>query len=646
MKRPWQIWAAFAVCLAVTLAAMGWVSRTALRLDRAQAETQQHAGFEENVRLALWRMDSALAPLIARESARPYFTYSAFYPAERAYTRMFSEIRQGEVLVPSPLLTETPPHVLLHFHFAPDGALTSPQVPTGNMRDLAEAVYTTHQKIVAASELLEELKLLISREKLAALLPHGQTSLTVPPVPLRSAWVPRSSDGLGVTRAIARSDDQSFDLEALDRPRTSAPYTTLRSTSQAEQQAMRNIIESRARIQTYRKAAIPKRGKSRRMTRAADMTPVDVEEGIIHPLWSNSALFLLRRVSVAKDEYIQGCRLDWPAVRTWLLDEIADLLPHAELRPADSSDLGRRLAALPVTLLPGDVPIESTPGITPIMISLIVAWACVLLAAIAVAVLLLGAISLSERRGAFVSAVTHELRTPLTTFRIYTEMLEEKMIPAEKRKKYLNTLRREAERLGHLVENVLTFARLERGASPESRLETVSLAQLRDRVQKRLTERAQRAGMQFVIEARASQRSAASQSSNGENWESITVRMDLSAVEQILLNLVDNACKYAASGTDRRIHLEADRSRGYALLRVRDHGPGISPREAPRLFRPFRKSSQDAANSAPGVGLGLALCRRLARNMGGSLQLDLKVKDGACFVLALPRAGEKTISPD
>ena len=61
-------------------------------------------------------------------------------------------------------------------------------------------------------------------------------------------------------------------------------------------------------------------------------------------------------------------------------------------------------------------------------------------------------------------------------------------------------------------------------------------------------------------------------------------------------------------------------------------------KESRRLFRPFSKSARDAADSAPGVGLGLALSRRLARSMGGDLRLDRDVKDGTCFVLTLPRA--------
>ena len=68
-----------------------------------------------------------------------------------------------------------------------------------------------------------------------------------------------------------------------------------------------------------------------------------------------------------------------------------------------------------------------------------------------------------------------------------------------------------------------------------------------------------------------------------------------------------------------------------------DHGPGVSPHEAKRLFRPFSKSAKDAANSAPGVGLGLALCRRLAGDLGGKLEVE-RAEDGAVFALTLPRS--------
>jgi C4-dicarboxylate-specific signal transduction histidine kinase len=120
----------------------------------------------------------------------------------------------------------------------------------------------------------------------------------------------------------------------------------------------------------------------------------------------------------------------------------------------------------------------------------------------------------------------------------------------------------------------------------------------------------------------------------------LSVKTNALALEQILFNLVDNACKYAAGAADRRVELSAAAEAGRVLLRVRDHGPGISGAGASRLFQPFSKTAQEAANTAPGLGLGLALSRRLARSMGGELSLEASMPpaSGAWFVLNLPRA--------
>jgi signal transduction histidine kinase len=282
------------------------------------------------------------------------------------------------------------------------------------------------------------------------------------------------------------------------------------------------------------------------------------------------------------------------------------------------------LAALPARLVAGPAPEEPQRGWSPVGLSLAIAWGCLAMVAVAIAALLRGVLALSERRGTFVSAVTHELRTPLTTFRLYTEMLDEGMVPEEAaRQSYLRALRREADRLGHLVENVLTFARLERGR-PDHHRERVTPAELFDRLVPRLAERARRDGMDLL--ARAAEPAA-------------SLHTDLSLVEQILSNLVDNATKYARTAVDRRIHLEAEVAGHRLELTVRDHGPGLSRRASRRLFRPFSKSAHDAAHSAPGVGLGLALSRRIARALGGELQLKQDSPEGACFLLTLPLHG-------
>lgn len=594
MNRPAFIWSVFGFALAALLAAMAAVTVTAVRLDRAQAEAQRQAGVEERVRLALWRIDSAVAPLLLQESSRPYFTYTAFFPAERAYDKMFRPVSGKEALLPSPLLTQTSSNVLLHFQYSPEGALTSPQVPV--RRDLALA-HTDAEQLEIAGKRLAELRNLVSPGSLAA----ACVTTLAQPVPVTpAALVPQVAQ-------MQQKGDPVRDNQ--------------------QQQIILNRAEQQARAQNYAQTA--------QMGNQLDANPLfrgDVAEGTVKPIWFGDALVLARRVSVEGREYVQGCWLDWPRLKSWLLASVSDLLPAANLEPvrdAANDPQARMLTSLPLRLAPGAVSQLSTLGAqlpaaaSPMRIVLGVSWLCLLLAALAVGVLLHGAVSLSERRGAFVSAVTHELRTPLTTFKMYSEMLAEGMVQDEDRKRhYLNTLCSEANRLAHLVENVLAYARLERG-SARSRVESLSLAQLIDRVKPRLAQRAEQAEMRLQVDG-------------SEQVLPSVVHIDVAAVEQILFNLVDNACKYAAGSADKIIHLEAFPDGKFAMLRVRDHGQGISEEGARRLFKPFSKSAHEAAHTAPGVGLGLALCRRLSRSMGGDLRLDRLVKNGACFVLSLP----------
>jgi len=613
MRRPSILVILTLLCLAVPFAAMAWISARVLRLD---AETQRHIHNEENIRLALWRMDSALAPLIAQETARPYFAYTAFAPAERAYTRMFNDIEFGEVLFPSPLLTFESPLVRLHFQLNPDWTVSSPQVPMGNMRDLARQEYTTRERIAAAEELLIALANDLDPPALLALVPADAPATA--PCPVVAPGTASALEAL----ADKSPAPQAPALRPPAPPQQSiAPRAAQRR--QESEQAARSQLEYGARVEVNVGQAqnLELLGANRIISRLAGPSP-HVREGVMRPLWYGGRLLLLRHVSVNGEQYIQGCWLNWEAIRSHLLESVADLLPGADLRPLAATEAEiqpRRLATLPVVLIPGAIPFQ--PVRSPLM--LIIAWACFLGGLTAIGLLLWGAMRLSERRAAFVSAVTHELRTPLTTVSMYAEMLEEGMVPEQRRGQYLATLRTEAARLGHLVENVLAYSRLEKGRATD-RCRTLPLGQLIEASQRRLADRARQAGLELDLDISAA--------------ADTPVIADPAAVEQILFNLVDNAAKYASAATDHRLHLRASRNGRVVEIRISDHGPGIDATSRRKLFQAFSKSAQAAANSAPGVGLGLALSRRLARRMHGELSLEPSEGAGASFLFTLPIA--------
>ncbi|HVK57785.1 MAG TPA: HAMP domain-containing sensor histidine kinase [Candidatus Kapabacteria bacterium] len=598
MNRPWKTWFIFAICALLILGVMSWVTVIALRLDRSQTEARAQADLEEKIRLALWRMDSILAPLIVQESARPYFAYSAFHPAERAYSKMFNPIAPSEVIVPSPLLTQVSSNILLHFQFDPVGRLTSPRLPEGRQRVIAETHFTTREQLELAAARFAEFQKIISTDA------NRNRDVLLAAAPRPSALDFNFSPVL----------NQALETQLQNAPKKGS-YDNYGS------QSSRSAEELQARAQSVKQAYDFSKNTS--LAQQADDRG-EVAEGLFQPVWFGDALVLVRRVLVQKQEYVQGVWVDWRALQKQLVDSIADLLPAARLEPIQStSEDPRLLASLPVRLIPGPVELGSAAIASPIRFALGVGWVCVLLAGIAIALLLAGTLSLSERRASFVSAVTHELRTPLTTFKMYSEMLSADMVPESSRKEYLSTLCAEANRLNHLVENVLAYARLERG-SARSRIERIALGQLVERVLPRLEQRATQGGMIL-------------QKYFDENTLKTEVHVDVAAVEQILFNLVDNACKYGTpSDGERLIHLEALLENGtFALLRIRDHGAGISPAMAKRLFQPFSKSAAEAAHSAPGVGLGLALSRRLARSLRGDLRFR-NAERGASFEVLMP----------
>lgn len=220
------------------------------------------------------------------------------------------------------------------------------------------------------------------------------------------------------------------------------------------------------------------------------------------------------------------------------------------------------------------------------------------------------------------SSVTHELRTPLTTFRLYSEMLLEGMVRDEEKKQdYLRTMFSESERLNHLVENVLSYAQIEKG-NARSKVERLKVGDLVKR-------------MRPVLQRRVDQENAALSIELDDDLAEI--KTDITAVEQILFNLIDNACKYGLPESGGgHVTLKVMRKSGRFVFEVCDEGRGIAGSERRRLFRAFHKSALDAAHDKPGVGLGLALCRRLARALGGDLKLGKKAGEGTCFVLRLP----------
>lgn len=225
----------------------------------------------------------------------------------------------------------------------------------------------------------------------------------------------------------------------------------------------------------------------------------------------------------------------------------------------------------------------------------------------------------ARQKTSFVSNVSHELKTPLTTIRMYAELLgEKKIVDPDKQDSYLKTIIRESQRLTRLVNNVLDFSRLEQGRK-EFRFAQFDLVELLHQLLDSQVVRIEDAGMQLTREIKV---------------RNCSIESDRDALEQILLNLIDNAIKYAAEG--RRLVIELEVEQKQCQIRVRDNGPGVPADHRRQIFEKFHRIDDSLTARQQGSGLGLSIAHQLAEGLGGTLTFRENRGSGACFELRLP----------
>ncbi len=257
------------------------------------------------------------------------------------------------------------------------------------------------------------------------------------------------------------------------------------------------------------------------------------------------------------------------------------------------------------------------------------------LAGLMVVIMLYQSERLAQQRARFAASAAHELRTPLAGLRLYGEMLAEGLGDKSRVREYARRMAGEAERLGRVVTNVLSFTRLERDsftvdARPGNLGEAVA------GVVERIRPALEAGGVRVEVELAP---------------ELPEVSFDRDALTHILQNLLDNAEKYTRDAEDRKIRVVLDRDaaapaarkrhRGAAAARqqfvalaVADHGKGVPRELRNRLFRPFARGHHPDAPE--GLGLGLALVRELAEAQGGAVRYDDAPAGGAVFTVTLP----------
>jgi signal transduction histidine kinase len=225
----------------------------------------------------------------------------------------------------------------------------------------------------------------------------------------------------------------------------------------------------------------------------------------------------------------------------------------------------------------------------------------------------------SEVRGQFLSSMTHDLRTPLTAIVGLSEVIQGgaagPVTPEQVR--HLRRINTAAWHLVAILDQILSFSRSEAGKLTAHR-EDVELTAIVGDVVEVLAGEAELQGLELRT--------------NGPP-EPVRVNTDVGKVRQILTNLVGNALRYTDEGY---VEVSVEPAGGWVLCRIRDTGRGIPPENQHVIFEPFVQLDGNGTASASGTGLGLAVSRRLARLLGGEVEVESTVGQGSTFTLRLP----------
>jgi signal transduction histidine kinase len=242
--------------------------------------------------------------------------------------------------------------------------------------------------------------------------------------------------------------------------------------------------------------------------------------------------------------------------------------------------------------------------------------------------LLVREVRLNERQSNFVSAVTHELKTPVASLKLYLDTLQLRDLPENRREEFYRTMRADLDRLHATINNVLNAAMYT--DRPVEDPQPLDLARLARR----------------SIELTRTRHQLAPECFSYEGPEGLRVRGDAAALETALLNLLDNAVKYSREQVRVEVEL-AEAGDGQALLRIKDHGIGISRHHLRLVFNRFYRIGSEVRRSHTGTGLGLFIVRSVVKGHRGTIQAESAGPDrGSTFTLTLPGVIDERQEPE
>jgi signal transduction histidine kinase len=674
-------WLALGVALPTLLLGAGWLA--ASFRERASRVREEQARLEGVAAAVRGAVDEGLEDLRRREDERPFYLYNHYYSPPEV-------LAISDPIALSPLATgPSDSRVVGWFQVDPDGTVRTPWTAFPEEPGPASAARV---RAIARSEALADLRALVHGRDAGALV--ARVRAPEPEVLLAAASpVPRALRRDAPTRRAPEADEepvtvalnsytvelaneiqqaQAGDVEAYDRVARrgrQAPLTTRRSVDIEEVQQQQAVPSQRrsgrsssggsqAEGEQFVVGMLAREDEQRTAEQVAALTgtprarpvaparppavtaepspplvPTSIEVDYTPMAWreDRDVLVLSRIVSHEGAAVLQGVVVDRQAIaELWIPEVIARIAaggPAPRLIDGDERaacalrahasdtlaglDLCFDAAALASRIDALDVELRYQIGA---LLGLLLAVAA---AAWAIQRASRRAEELASQRSAFVSAVSHELRTPLTTIRMHAEMLEDELVEPARRPKVFREIVTESVRLSRLVENVLEISRLEEGRRP-LRARPADLTAHVAEIVRGQAPFARAKGCELI--------------GPGADAPSIELSFDAQAVEQIVVNLIDNAVKYAPGTIEVDVASEGER----AVVRVRDRGPGIPEGERSRVFERFHRVERAETAHKPGTGIGLSLVRDLARAHGGDASVREREGDGCELRVELP----------
>jgi len=630
------------VIILAALAGLVWVGYRSLDIQAEGMEGKrlgEFAAVAEQIRQDVKRN---LDEFMQREHNRPYTDYQNFYVPDSA-----SGDQQQMPVLPSPLGGRLENDLAYgNFQIEPDGNIITPnddlirlQEQSGAEDDLPAKVISNRANIkdnlwpALSGRIPGSFTVDFYSDTRTA--PGAQNQPALPTDPNRQGKIAKgktSQRQMGQNYPIQSLQSQGQEAQIIEQRRSVFERNTISNALARPQQA-----PARGRAGTYDQQAQPSQVTQAEtvQVRIEPFVPLVIPDP--DPVRSifGGQVFLLRQVQIENRQFLQGFRLN----EEKLIEEVKESaekfirkgMTFELAQPQDDySDIDVAYAAV-LDFGFGDLTLN-LGEIDPYWISREIRklryWYFSIISVVLLAVMLglaslwrnAGAqLRLAQKKDDFISAVSHELRTPLTSIRMYSEMLEKNWVKSpDKVSEYYRNMRQESERLSRLIENVLDFSRIQRGRKQYA----FNAGDVNTCV----------ADVVEMMRPYAAQKGFSIETELGRLDQST---FDGDAVTQIVVNLLDNAIKYAGDAEDKTIVVRTAGDNDFTLIEVEDHGPGVPNRQRKKIFEQFYRSAAESTRETNGTGLGLTLVKKFAEAHGGFVEIANARPTGAIFRVAL-----------